>query len=434
MKAYRSNTEKESCSPISSNCVTWQGPNLPCLNLCKGDSVSDVVYKIAVEICDLKDSIGLSDVDLTCLVKVCSTTPEPTKTLAHILDLLISKVCCLSDIVNNLPKPGNNYVEPTLNLPTCLQYTNGSGGSVTQLIHSQFTLRMATVLCNTITQVGINTADIVTLKGQVYGLLNPVVVVPTLSSCLMGSSQTIPTVLQNLETEFCGYTPVLGTPAQITAGIAKQNSGPTLNCCPTNWNNEKLLSTGAYITSLGNYWKTSPTNIGDTITNLWALVCDLRATMKAVLANCCKVDCDSIVVSFNYKWIDQYTLRMYFFPDSSLPLGFYDCDDVHGNPFTITDGNGIEWTTFVHFRRKDPNDLTGIFDDTTIMQFGFDLDLSQSPLDSTTGLYFNSNLCFTNGDTSCIKCFVKDVIPYVNKDCCTITASKAVTILYKVCI
>ena len=32
---------------------------------------------------------------------------------------------------------------------------------------------------------------------------------------------------------------------------------------------------------------------------------------------------------------------------------------------------------------------------------GYDLDLSLAPLDSTTGLYFNSNLCFTNGDTSC---------------------------------
>jgi hypothetical protein len=163
------------------------------------------------------------------------------------------------------------------------------------------------------------------------------------------------------------------------------------------------------------------------------MVCDLRATLKAVLANCCKVDCDSIIISFNYKWIDQYTLRMYFFPDSNLPLGFYDCDDVHGNPLTITDGDGVEWTTYVHFRRMDPLDKTGIFDDLEIIQYGFDLDLSLSPLDTTTGLYFNSNLCFTNGDTSCIKCFTKTVVPYINKDCCTITASEAVTIVYKTC-
>ena len=93
MVPIRSNSNKENCSPISSNCVLWQGPDLPCLNLCKGDTVSDVVYKIAVEVCELKSSIGLSDLDLTCLVKVCQTTPEPSKTLSNILELLINKVC-----------------------------------------------------------------------------------------------------------------------------------------------------------------------------------------------------------------------------------------------------------------------------------------------------------------------------------------------------
>lgn len=428
MKAYRSNTEKESCSPVSSNCVIWQGPDLPCLNLCKGDTVSDVVYKLAVEICDLKSDIGLSDVDLTCLVQVCQTTPEPAKTLANILDLLVNKVCCLSDIVDNLPPPGNNYTEPTFNLSSfCSEIT--AGGVITSLIHSQFTLRIATVLCSTITTVNAHTGSIANLEGRVFALENPIVITPTLSSCLMGGAQTIPTLLQNLETEFCSYTPVLGTPAQLTAGIAKQNTG----LCPTNWTNEKLLSSGAFVTSLGTNWVVSPTNVGHSLTNLWALVCDLRATLKAVLANCCQVDCDSIVVSFNYKWIDQYTLRMYFFPDSSLPLGFYDCDDTRGNPLTMTDGNGVEWTTYVHFRRLDPLDLTGIFDDINIVQYGFDLDLSLAPVDSTTGLTFNSNLCFTNGDTNCIKCFTKTVVPYINKDCCTITASEAVTITYKTC-
>ena len=430
MKPYRSNTEKESCSPVSSNCVIWQGPNLPCLNLCKGDTVSDVMYKVAVEVCNLQESIGISDVDLTCLVQVCQTTPEPTHTLANILTLLINKVCCLSDIVNNIPDPGTPYVEPTLNLPACLQYTSGSGSSVTQLILSQYVLRIATVLCSINTTVNAHSGELADHETRIYNLEHPTVIVPTISSCLSGTSETIPTALQNLETLFCTYTPVLGTPSQITAGIAKQTAG----ICPTNWSNEKLLSTGAYVTSLGiNNWKTSPTTIGDSLTNVWAMICDLRATVKSILANCCQVDCDSIVISFNYKWIDQYTLRMYFFPDSSLPLGFYDCDDVHGNPITITDGNGVEWTTYVHFRRADPLDLTGIFDDTTVMQYGYDLDLSMSPLDSTTGLSFNSNLCFTNGDASCIKCFTKTIIPYINKDCCTITASEAVTITYVVC-
>ena len=30
------------CDPISSNCVIWQGPDLPCVEICTGDTISDV--------------------------------------------------------------------------------------------------------------------------------------------------------------------------------------------------------------------------------------------------------------------------------------------------------------------------------------------------------------------------------------------------------
>ena len=36
------NLDNKPCSPISSNCVVWQGPDIPCIQLCTGDTVSDV--------------------------------------------------------------------------------------------------------------------------------------------------------------------------------------------------------------------------------------------------------------------------------------------------------------------------------------------------------------------------------------------------------
>jgi hypothetical protein len=100
----------------------------------------------------------------------------------------------------------------------------------------------------------------------------------------------------------------------------------------------------------------------------------------------------------------------------------------------VTDGLGNTWQAFFHFRRENPADLTGILDDTSIMQNGYTLDLSAAnAIDTTTGLTFSGNLCFTNDETTCIKCITKSVAPYVNKDCCTITAVTNTTILYKVC-
>ena len=68
-----SNKNQEGCNPISSNCVIWQGPDLPCIQLCKGDSISDVTAKLATELCDLlgqlsteNGNFNLDCFDLTC--------------------------------------------------------------------------------------------------------------------------------------------------------------------------------------------------------------------------------------------------------------------------------------------------------------------------------------------------------------------------------
>ena len=39
------------CDSISSNCVIWQGPDISCINLCNGDTISDVTAKLAELVC-----------------------------------------------------------------------------------------------------------------------------------------------------------------------------------------------------------------------------------------------------------------------------------------------------------------------------------------------------------------------------------------------
>lgn len=425
MKPYKSNSEKENCSPLSSNCVIWQGPDLPCINLCKGDTVSDVVYKLAEEICQLKENIGITDVELACILEVCQATPEPTKTLANILQLLIDKVCCLSDIVKNLPPPGTSYVEPILNLPCgYLQYPNGTGGTVTQLVLSQYVLRLATQLCalnSTVTGQG---NQIISLIARVTALENAVPVVPQISSCLLGVLANVEVVLEELETQFCSYKTVLGSTANITSAIGRQ--------CITGAT--PALSTGNPMSVSYVGWKSVVTNLSDSLTNLWFTVCDIRSAVKIIQSSCCQIDCNTIKVDFDYRWIDEFTLRIFFTPKTIVPLGFWDCNDTQGNKFTLTDGLGNTYDIYIHFRREDPNDLTGVLDDPTIITEGYDVSFTNSPLDTTTGLMMSSpNLCFTNGDVSCVKCFDKTIAAYINKNCCTITSSEVNTIVYKVC-
>jgi hypothetical protein len=425
MNPVKSNQNKENCSPISSNCVIWQGPNLPCLNLCKGDTVSDVVYKLAVEVCELKDSIGLSDIDLTCIVKVCQTTAEPSKTLTNILTLLINKVCCLSDIVAGIPDVGTPYVEPTISLtPYCTELT---GGILTSLIHSDLTKRIATVLCDAWSQIKTHSSQIAQLQSDVSTLQSATTPTLAIASCLLGSIQDIDVVLQNLETQFCSYKNVLGTTAQLTSSIST-------NVVCVNGSTKQLVNPKQTMSAITG-WVNTPTTVAQQLQNLWLTVCDMRSAVNLILNTCCQVSCENVIIKIAYKWIDKNTLRL-FFTGTSLPMGFYDCGGE--TVLTLTDGLGNTHDTVgLKLRDADPTILDGVLDDVTISPlYSFDIiDIgSTTPLVVSSGITISGNACFTNDDVTCIKCLNVPVAAFYG-DCCTVSntsTTESLTIIYSI--
>lgn len=48
------------CVPTSSNSVVWDGPDIACISLCRGDKITDVVYKLATELCSLKNNLDVT--------------------------------------------------------------------------------------------------------------------------------------------------------------------------------------------------------------------------------------------------------------------------------------------------------------------------------------------------------------------------------------
>ena len=83
------NLNKQSCSPLSSNCIIWQGPDIACLNLCKGDSITEVVHDLAVKFCSLLEQLEVDSFDLNCLV----SSGCPPDTFHDIIQLLIDVAC-----------------------------------------------------------------------------------------------------------------------------------------------------------------------------------------------------------------------------------------------------------------------------------------------------------------------------------------------------
>jgi hypothetical protein len=82
------------CNPVSSNCVIWQGPDIPCITLCRGDSISDVTYKVAIEICTLAEQLSLTNpgFDLTCFSPIC---PKP-ENIHDLIQFILDQLCALT--------------------------------------------------------------------------------------------------------------------------------------------------------------------------------------------------------------------------------------------------------------------------------------------------------------------------------------------------
>ena len=398
-----SNIADQGCSPVSSNCVVWQGPDLSCINLCKGDTVSDVVYKLATEVCNITTDLGLSDLDLSALVQVCSVTPEPAKTLAAVLDLLINKVVCLADIVDNLPGGGNNYTEPTLNLPVCLQYINAQGQTITSLEHSQYSLTLATKICQMNSSINTQTTQISGLNTRVTALENQTAdALPQVAmTCLTGNSTLLDldNALGVVATELCAVKDVVGSNTAITAAAAKQCAG--LGNLPA------LSQTGTMSTIPG--WKSSVSTLSDSFFNLWLTVCDIRGAIADIKSNLSTVDCSAIIIDYVATAnTNRDAITLNFNGLCTIPATFSECNQL-GSKVTITDTAGKSFVAYVQVVANKTNSN------------GVTISLSGSGLGTTLNYTVKLEACVTKDGQTC----TKEVTKTLYAACTTITINSA---------
>lgn len=355
MLPVKSNTAEQGCSPVSSNCVIWQGPALPCINLCNGDTISDVVYKVATNLCAIQGAYDLSDLDLSCLVTFCSSAnPAPTtKTLSAVLDFIVQKVCCLSAEVEAID-PGNNYTEPTLQLPSCLQYNDpATGQPITQLIHSQYTLRLGNQFCELKAIVDQHTQQISTLnsvlevqQAQIANLQNATL--PNITpNCILtpGVPTEMNLVLDELENQFCLLRTQLGNNNQLAAATAQQCA--TLSALPA------LSQVGTMGAISG--WNNSVTTMAQSFQNLWITVCDMRNAIND-LKNCCGAsDCSAFILDYTVGTNNERSEVTLFFADLSvIPSGYTNCN-AQGSKVTIKDSANHTYIDYIDLVAQSTN-------------------------------------------------------------------------------
>ncbi len=124
------NSDVNGCSPTSSNCVIWQGPDIECLNLCKGDTITDVFFQLACLVCTIKDQLDVDTYDLTCLDLATCDLPH---TFSEFMQVIIDKICELQALIGQEGDP-SLVAEQIVIVASCFSATLGPTSTITNYV------------------------------------------------------------------------------------------------------------------------------------------------------------------------------------------------------------------------------------------------------------------------------------------------------------
>lgn len=271
------NLDNSPCSPISSNCVIWQGPDIPCIKLCRGDSISDVIHKLATELCNIMDLLDVNGYDLSCFDLVGC---KPTN-IQELIQFLIERICAIEDVdaalvAANALEAKSTSADTLVTVAPCFVI-----GTTTVMTVTEYAVAMGTAICGLIDQITLINLQLDTLNIRVTTLENaipPSFTVPSIivdctlsSSVTAGNSYTIDIVLDALVNDniygYCALLSSTGLPAAISSAVLSQciaNTSVTLTNPPVPFATQYLGS-----------WINTPVTVADAITNLWITVCDI---------------------------------------------------------------------------------------------------------------------------------------------------------------
>lgn len=267
------NLDNRPCSPISSNCVIWQGQDIPCINLCSGDSVSDVVYKLALELCTIMAELNVSNYDLSCLdLNAC-----PPEDFQGLIQLLINKICSINGTTTVDVKSGG-CPDCVVSVAPCFVQ---DGQTTMQLI--DYVQMIANKVCSLINDITNIQNQINSLDTRVTILENtppPTFTLPSIivdctledSIIVGGNSYPIDQILDALINDdihgYCALKGATGEAAALLSAVASQCVDGT---------DASIAHPGQTMaTAYFGSWVTTPTTVADTIENLWLSICDTR--------------------------------------------------------------------------------------------------------------------------------------------------------------
>lgn len=412
-----SDLNKKGCSSIiSASCVLWHGPDLDCIETCKGDSMVDVIDKISTEVCALKETLTFTSLQLDCLddsCTGCSLCSDEDKILKNILECIIKKYCALKtqvDAIPLTPSDGEADCPATFNIDAnCLESlagrslpTSPTNDQILQLIADAVCISYDDLLAR-IDQLNIDLIACCNSGGGGSGTIPQVN-----SSCLFVGLKDIDEAYILLDGEFCDLKTLMGD-----FGDLADSFNPSAPCSAT--------INGYLGTTIGGAF-----TLDASLTNIYDVLCALVEkveTLEAVQETCCVFSCDDIVIevigSVSDPDLELVTLVFTFNGSIAFPPSYTVVD--MGSTVRFTDKNGT----------VSPLLSIDILDDLTYT----DMDLSY--LDLSGDLTMTLDIKYQITDAlgvvhTCYKCLAGVI--KINNDCavCTLTVAGGTTVSLKV--
>lgn len=281
------NLDNSPCSPTSSNCVIWQGPSISCINLCTGDSVSEVIYKLATELCTIMDQLDLTNLDLSCL----KLAPNSPADFTELMQIIIDRICS-TDTGSTIPTA---FTEPCptnciVPIADCFKV-----GTQTTMLLLDYVQMIGEKVCSIVNQIDEINNSITNITNRVTILENkpepepyilPSIIVDcTLAdgSVMAANSYKLDVVLAALVNDdthgYCALLSSLGQPSDVFNAYTFQSTSIG-NYVSTIASSPSLFNCGTPMQTEYTSWIATPQNLSDSFINLWITVSDIRKAHK----------------------------------------------------------------------------------------------------------------------------------------------------------
>jgi hypothetical protein len=268
------NLDNSPCSPISSNCVIWQGPDIPCIKLCKGDTISDVIDKLAKELCNIMELLDVNGYDLSCF-DLASCKPQ---NIQELIQFLIERICALEAVdaaaaatPSTTVSTRSTSADTLVTVAPCFVV-----GTTTVMPVSEYAQVIGTRVCNIIDQINTINLQINDLDIRVTTLENtpaPVFTIPSftlacnVNTLLSGVSYGIDEILEEyINNVWCGFYAATGSTTDLLSAVASQ--------CILGTDFTKVNPAATYAMQYPN-WIQPTATVADLLNNAWIVLCDI---------------------------------------------------------------------------------------------------------------------------------------------------------------